>query len=107
MPDADLFLRPSGELRTSNFLLWQSAYAEFLPGTLFRISTVRPAGACPSCATRPEPVASPALICTRTGVHGRAVHAGGRAGCDPRLTPAEIRPPGGALGAQRNSPPNA
>ncbi|WP_373876757.1 isoprenyl transferase [Lolliginicoccus levis] len=30
MPDVDLFLRPSGEMRTSNFLLWQSAYAEFV-----------------------------------------------------------------------------
>ncbi len=30
MPDVDLFLRPSGELRTSNFLLWQSAYAEMV-----------------------------------------------------------------------------
>ena len=28
MPDVDLFLRPSGEKRTSNFLLWESAYAE-------------------------------------------------------------------------------
>lgn len=28
-PDADLVIRPSGELRISNFLLWQSAYAEF------------------------------------------------------------------------------
>jgi len=28
MPDVDLFLRSSGEQRTSNFLLWQSAYAE-------------------------------------------------------------------------------
>ncbi|PRX47096.1 undecaprenyl diphosphate synthase [Prauserella shujinwangii] len=36
MPDVDLFLRPSGELRTSNFLLWQSAYAEFVfQDTLF------------------------------------------------------------------------
>ena len=33
MPDVDLFVRSSGEQRTSNFLLWQSAYAEmvFLP----------------------------------------------------------------------------
>ena len=30
MRDVDLFLRSSGELRTSNFLPWQSAYAEFV-----------------------------------------------------------------------------
>ena len=30
IPDVDLFVRSSGEQRTSNFLLWQSAYAEFL-----------------------------------------------------------------------------
>ena len=28
MPDVDLLIRTSGEQRTSNFLLWQSAYAE-------------------------------------------------------------------------------
>lgn len=28
MPEVDMFLRPSGEQRTSNFLPWQSAYAE-------------------------------------------------------------------------------
>jgi undecaprenyl diphosphate synthase len=28
-PDVDLLIRPGGELRLSNFLLWQSAYAEF------------------------------------------------------------------------------
>ena len=27
-PDPDLLIRPSGELRVSNFLLWQIAYAE-------------------------------------------------------------------------------
>jgi len=33
LPDVDLFLRSSGEQRTSNFMLWQAAYAElvFLP----------------------------------------------------------------------------
>jgi trans,polycis-polyprenyl diphosphate synthase len=30
IPDVDMFLRPSGEQRTSNFLLWQSAYAEMV-----------------------------------------------------------------------------
>lgn len=29
MPDPDLIIRPSGELRISNFLTWQSAYSEF------------------------------------------------------------------------------
>ena len=30
LPDVDLFVRSSGELRTSNFLLWQSSYAEMM-----------------------------------------------------------------------------
>ena len=30
LPDVDLFLRSSGEQRISNFLLWQSAYAEMI-----------------------------------------------------------------------------
>jgi undecaprenyl diphosphate synthase len=30
-PDVDLLIRTSGELRISNFLLWQAAYAEFYP----------------------------------------------------------------------------
>jgi undecaprenyl diphosphate synthase len=29
MPDPDLVIRTSGELRVSNFLLWQAAYAEY------------------------------------------------------------------------------
>lgn len=35
-PDVDLVIRPSGEQRISNFLLWQSAYAEYeFPSTLW------------------------------------------------------------------------
>ena len=29
-PDVDLIIRPSGEMRLSNFLLWQAAYAEYV-----------------------------------------------------------------------------
>ena len=29
VPDPDLLIRPGGEQRLSNFLLWQCAYAEF------------------------------------------------------------------------------
>lgn len=29
-PDPDLIIRPSGEQRTSNYLLWQSAYSEYI-----------------------------------------------------------------------------
>lgn len=30
IPEADLIIRPSGEQRLSNFLLWESAYSEFV-----------------------------------------------------------------------------
>ncbi|PJA17905.1 MAG: isoprenyl transferase, partial [Elusimicrobia bacterium CG_4_10_14_0_2_um_filter_56_8] len=29
LPDPDLLIRTSGEMRISNFLLWQTAYSEF------------------------------------------------------------------------------
>ena len=30
IPDPDLVIRTSGEMRVSNFLLWQMAYSEFV-----------------------------------------------------------------------------
>ena len=30
IPDPEMIIRPSGEMRTSNFLLWQSAYSEYV-----------------------------------------------------------------------------
>ena len=35
LKDPDLIIRPSGELRLSNFLLWQSAYSEFWFSNIF------------------------------------------------------------------------
>ena len=36
LPDVDFMIRTSGELRLSNFLLWQNSYAEFyFPKTYF------------------------------------------------------------------------
>lgn len=36
LPDLDFVIRTSGEMRTSNFMLWQSSYAEYyFPDTLF------------------------------------------------------------------------
>ncbi|WZL75025.1 isoprenyl transferase [Clostridiaceae bacterium 35-E11] len=35
VPDPDLVIRPSGELRISNFLLWQIAYSEFWFSNIF------------------------------------------------------------------------
>jgi undecaprenyl diphosphate synthase len=35
LPDPDLIIRTAGELRVSNFLLWQGAYAEFWSSTVY------------------------------------------------------------------------
>ena len=42
MPDPDLVIRTSGELRTSNFMPWQTTYAEwYFPKTLWPAFTRR------------------------------------------------------------------
>lgn len=47
IPDVDLLIRTSGEMRLSNFLLWQCAYAEFLfPSVLWPDFTVKDFHAC-------------------------------------------------------------
>jgi len=47
IPDPDLIIRTSGEMRTSNFLIWQSAYAEWVsPKPIGRISRRRFFGRC-------------------------------------------------------------
>ena len=35
VPDPDLIIRTAGEMRLSNFLLWQAAYAEFYSTPVF------------------------------------------------------------------------
>ena len=35
LPDPDLVIRTSGELRISNFLIWQAAYAELYPTPVY------------------------------------------------------------------------
>jgi Undecaprenyl pyrophosphate synthetase (EC 2.5.1.31) len=35
IPDPDLIVRTSGEMRTSNFLMWQSAYSEWVFPTTY------------------------------------------------------------------------
>lgn len=35
LPDPDLVIRTSGELRISNFLIWQAAYSEFYPTPIY------------------------------------------------------------------------
>jgi undecaprenyl diphosphate synthase len=35
LPDPDLVIRTSGELRISNFLIWQAAYSEFYPSPAY------------------------------------------------------------------------
>ena len=80
IPDVDLFVRSSGEQRTSNFLLWQSAYAEmvFLDRLwpdfdrrdlwraieLTRIGTGATAAPCPT--RRPDPA-----VAARSHEHSR------------------------------------
>jgi undecaprenyl diphosphate synthase len=82
MPDVDLFVRSSGEQRTSNFLLWQSAYAEFVfLDTLFPDFDRRHLWrACEIYAGRDRR-------------YGGAVDAAGPDGAAPALTPIEDTDP--------------
>jgi undecaprenyl diphosphate synthase len=73
MPDVDLFLRSSGEQRTSNFLLWEAAYAEMVfLDTLWPTSRARTSGTRSSCTS--GAVAASAAPSTRR----RPISAGNR-----------------------------
>ena len=82
MPDPDLIIRTSGEMRLSNFLLWQAAYAEFLflPGHW--LISVRPISMLPmKCSVS----VSAALVVWRRGaalktVSSNAKRAAGQLG---------------------------
>jgi undecaprenyl diphosphate synthase len=93
MPDVDLFVRSSGENRTSNFLLWQSAYAE-----LVFLDTLWPDfdrrhlwAACEEYASRHRLAAgrAPAVRGDRSWLSNRRSQAG------EWTTSAEIRRPSG------------
>ncbi len=65
IPEVDLFLRPSGEQRISNFLLWQSAYARWSTWTRSGpISTAATSGT-PASSTPSGTAASEARCRTR------------------------------------------
>jgi len=50
-PDPDLFIRTGGEMRVSNFLLWQAAYSE-----LFFTECLGPISALPRSTPRSPPL---------------------------------------------------
>ena len=91
IPDVDLFVRSSGEQRTSNFLIWQSAYAEmvfldrlwpdFDRRDLWRAIELY-AGR-DAATARPDPLPTPQ---TRRPVTSAAVLAACRSGCDVSAT---------------------
>ena len=55
MPDVDLLIRTSGEMRLSGFMLWQCAYAEFIvPATLWPDFTLADYHACLASFQRRE-----------------------------------------------------
>ena len=93
-PDVDLFIRSSGEQRTSNFLLWQSAYAEFV---FLRHALARLRPPAPVAGLRDLRLARPALRRRRAE---RAAQLNGAApgGSAGRVEPASPRRRSGAAG---------
>ena len=94
MPDVDLFIRSSGEQRTSNFLLWQSAYAElvFSPTLWPDFDRRHLWAACEQYASRDR----------RYGAAGSGAPLGGTA--NPPGAPDALRPVPGATADDEGEP---
>ncbi|MGV2433363.1 MAG UNVERIFIED_CONTAM: undecaprenyl diphosphate synthase family protein [Rickettsiaceae bacterium] len=42
MPDVDLVIRTSGEMRLSNFLIWQIAYSDYILVSVYGLISMKP-----------------------------------------------------------------
>ena len=96
MPDPDLVIRTSGEMRISNFLLWQSAYAEFefQADALARLRRRRARGGARGLRRPPAQVRAPvSQLVSRVVAGGPAGGARGVRGPARRLARGRRRRP--------------
>ena len=73
LPDPDLLIRTSGEMRVSNFLLWQIAYSELYVTSVFWPDFLKKhllEAIASTYGVAPEMVAIPSLLATSALHHG-------------------------------------